>query len=302
MLEFYKNDPYSAPVIGVSSDMMKLYNKRARQKIDIDRFEKGEVALVGYVESDSQSDMVKGKSITLSDNESKKSVTLEIGACPTRSDDHGINVGYFWHKAGAPSCVLVSLSVIDKLTDSPSVDNIIADCEPEAEPRVTAQIKELTKTNPCVLQTEIKTEMISAFKSSMTSMNILTAGISIILILIGIINFINVMLTGVFTRRKEFAVMESVGMTKKQIRKMLMLEGVYYGIITLVLILTLGNAIVYAVAKLAEMIADYAVFNYPWKLMLIIAAVIMAICMIVPAAVYRTLSKESVTERLRSDD
>lgn len=148
----------------------------------------------------------------------------------------------------------------------------------------------------------IKSEMISDFKSSMTSMNVLTAGISIILILIGVINFINVMLTGVFTRRQELAVMESVGMTKKQIRKMLMFEGVYYGTITIGLILTLGNAIVYAVARLAQKTADYAVFNYPWELMIGIAVVILAICMLVPAAVYRTLSKESVTERLRSGE
>ena len=74
------------------------------------------------------------------------------------------------------------------------------------------------------------------------------------------------MLTGVFTRRQELAVMESVGMTKKQIRKMLMFEGVYYGTITIGLILTLGNAIVYAVARLAQKTADYAVFNYPWEL------------------------------------
>ena len=149
---------------------------------------------------------------------------------------------------------------------------------------------------------EIKSEMSSDFTSSMAAMNILTAGISIILILIGIINFINVMLTGVFTRRKELAVMESVGMTKKQVRKMLMFEGFYYGLITIALILTVGNAIVYAVAQMAQQISDYAVFNYPWVLMLAISAVIMIICVVVPSVVYRVLSKESVTERLKSGE
>lgn len=303
MLNCYREEGgYSAPVIGVSSDMMKIYNKKARQKIDIDRFEKGEICFIGYVKTNEQSEQVKGKTITLTDDGTGNSVSLEVGACPTYGDDRGINIGYYWQMAGAPSCILVSQSVIDKLSSNPSVDNIIADCEPKAESYVTSIIKELTKTNPSVLQTEIKSELIEDFKSSMLSMNILTAGISIVLILIGVINFINVMLTGVFTRRKELAVMESVGMTKKQIRKMLMLEGVYYGIITLALILTVGNVIVYAVARLAEMIADYAVFNYPWQLMLIIAAVIMLICITVPAAVYGTISKESVTERLHDID
>ena len=136
----------------------------------------------------------------------------------------------------------------------------------------------------------------------MASMNVLTAGISIILILIGIINFINVMLTGVFTRKTELAIMESVGMTKKQIQKMLMLEGLYYGIITIGLICTVGNAVCLWVAKLAKKIADYAVFHYPWVLILSISLVIILICFIVPAAVYHILSKESITQRLRDGE
>lgn len=303
MINGYKKEGgYSAPVIAVSSEMMKKYNEKAHQKIDIDRFEKGEVCFVGYVKSAKQSEQVKGKNITLTDMDTGNSVSLEVGACPTNDDHHGINIGYYWRMGGAPDCILVSQNVMDKLNSAPAIDNIIVDCDPKAESSITPQIKELTKTNPTVLHMEIKSEMCEDFKSSMMAMNILTAGISIVLILIGIINFINVMLTGVFTRRKELAVMESVGMTKNQVRKMLMFEGMYYGIITIALILTVGSAIVYAVAKLAEMTADYAVFNYPWQLMIAIAAVIMLICIIVPSVVYKMLSKESVTERLHDID
>lgn len=302
MIDFYNEHAYSCPVIGVSSDMMKIYNKKAHQKIDIERFEKGEVCLIGYVRSQEQSEQVNGKIITITDNDTGNVVSLEVGSCPTNGDDHGLNIGYYWQMAGAPSGILVSQNVIDKLSSNPSINNIIVDCDPKAESQITPKIKELTKTNPSVLHLEIKSELIEGFKSSMLAMNILTAGISIILILIGIINFINVMTTGVFTRRKEFAVMESVGMTKKQVRKMLMFEGLYYGIITMILILIVGNGIVFAVAKLAEMMADYAVFNYPWQLMIAITAVIMIICITIPAFVYRTLSKESVTERLHDID
>lgn len=303
MIDGYKKKGgYSAPVISVSSEMMKKYNEKAHQKIDIDRFEKGEICFVGYVRTEEQSEQVKGKNITLTDMDTGNSVSLEVGACPTNDDRHGINIGYYWRMGGAPDCILVSQNVMNKLNSAPAIDNIIADCDPKAESIITPRIKELTKTNPSVLAMEIKSEVCEDFMSSMMAMNILTAGISIVLILIGIINFINVMLTGVFTRRKELAVMESVGMTKKQVRKMLMFEGMYYGIITMALILTVGSSIVYAVAKLAEMTADYAVFNYPWQLMIAIAAVIMLICVVVPSAVYRTLSKESVTERLRSGE
>ena len=134
----------------------------------------------------------------------------------------------------------------------------------------------------------------------MTSMNILTSGISLTLILIGIINFINVMLTGVWSRRTELAVMESVGMTKKQVRKMLMSEGLCYAFISILLIGSIGNAIIYFVVKLAMQVADYAVYNYPVLLMLAMFAAILIICAVVPALVYRIISKESITDRLKN--
>ena len=122
------------------------------------------------------------------------------------------------------------------------------------------------------------------------------------MILIGVLNFINVMLTGVYIRRGELAVMESVGMTKKQVKKMLTFEGGYYAIVTIALILTFGNAIIYSIANLAQRIADYAVFHYPVSLMCGIAAFIAVVCATVPSGVYHMLSRESVTERLRQGE
>ncbi|MBO4998207.1 MAG: FtsX-like permease family protein [Lachnospira sp.] len=304
LINLYKNPPrpeaaYSAPIIAVSSEMMEKYNEKARQKIDIERFEKGEICLLGNVSTKEESEEIVGKNITLLGEKGKEDVTLEIGSVPTYQEDHAINIGYYWEKAGGPSCILISDAVMEKLTAHPSVDNILADCDKKAEPFVKKRIKELTRINSVVVATEIKSEMMSQFKTSMFGMNVMGGGISAILILIGVLNFVNVMLTGVFARRGELAVMESVGMTKKQIKTMLVYEGFYYGFITIVLLMTVGNGIIYAVAKLSQMMADYAVFHYPVLWMGILAVLIMIICMFVPSIVYRSLSKESVTERLR---
>ena len=202
---------------------------------------------------------------------------------------------------GAPDMVLISDTAMAELCGHPDTDTIIADCDPEAERYVTSKIKEYTKTNASVREVNIKSEISADFQSSMSSMNILGSGVSAVLVLIGIINFINVMLTGVYTRKGELSVMESVGMTKKQVKNMLVYEGMYYGWITIALILTLGNVIVYMVADLASSIADYATFHYPVVLMFVIAAVIMSICILVPIIVYQMVSKESITERLRGE-
>lgn len=290
---------YSCPVIAVSREMMERYNKKARQKMDLDRFEKGEICLIGNVSTAEQADQMFGKSITIVDQESGNPVSVEVGSCMTPRDDYGINIGYYWQTAGAPSCILISDAALKRLTSDVAVDNIIVNCDSKAESAVTARIKELVQTNAAVLQIEIKSEMIRDFQSALAVMHILGGGISIVLILIGVLNFINVMLTGVFTRRGELAVMESIGMTRRQVKKMLTYEGAYYGVITLLIIMTLGNAMIYKIAAMAEKIADYAVFHYPVIPMGMIAVLILLICMAVPAVVYHMISGESVTERLR---
>lgn len=303
MIATYSADDslYTAPLVAVSRKMMERYNQTAKKKIDLDRFEKGEICFVGYVNTEEQAKQIVGKTITMKEKQSGKSLSLEVGCCPTRGETEGIDIGYFWKLGGAPDCILISEAAMEKLTDTPDVNNIIVDCDQKEESYVTAQIKTQTTTNPAVAHTDIKSEQIESFRSSMMSMNVLTGGMSIVLILIGVINFINVMLTSVFTRRIELAVMESVGMTKKQVRKMLMMEGLYYGMITIGLILTVGNAIIMFVAKMAPKIADYAVFHYPFGWMIAIAVTILFICILVPAITYRMISKSTITERLRKE-
>lgn len=293
---------YSAPVVSVSTELIKKHNERAREKIDVEKFERGEVCVIGTVKNAEQASAMKGKTIGMTDINSGKHRDIVVDVCMVQGDEYAFELGYFWYMMAAPSVIVVSESFMDSLSDTATVNTINADCVPEKEQEVTAQINYLTGNSDVVIATEIKTEMISSFKSGMSSLNILINGISLLLILIGVINFVNVMLTGVYTRRKELAVMESVGMTKKQIKSMLVLEGMYYGLITIGMILTVGNLIMWAVARLTMKIIDYAVISYPWLGIGIMSLLIMMVCMIVPNIIYRSLSRESVTERIRMEE
>lgn len=46
--------------------------------------------------------------------------------------------------------------------------------------------------------------------------------------LVGLINFINLVMTNIITRRHEFATMQSIGMTNRQLRKMMISESFSY--------------------------------------------------------------------------
>lgn len=132
------------------------------------------------------------------------------------------------------------------------------------------------------------------------SINLLGNGAAILLIVLGLINFVNVMLTGVIARKNEFAIMESIGTTKKQIKKILTLEGGIYAIISTILIMTFGNAFLLLVADAVPNIVNYAKFEYPVLLVVCLIAAIFVICLSVPAIVYKATSNETVIERLHN--
>ena len=54
-----------------------------------------------------------------------------------------------------------------------------------------------------------------------------------VLLLIGLLNVVNAMVTKIVTRKKEFAIYESLGMTVDQLRRLLALESALYGAILL---------------------------------------------------------------------
>ena len=49
------------------------------------------------------------------------------------------------------------------------------------------------------------------------------------------------------TRKQDFLVMEKIGMTKRQKRKLLVIEGMYYVLIVAVLLLTVGVGMLYLI-------------------------------------------------------
>lgn len=293
---------YSTWLFSVSTDVIEKHNERAEQKIDVEKFERGEICILGFVDSKEQAAYMKGRRLEMTEKTTGRHLDIETGVCMTREDSFGLDFVGNWIRGGAPSCIIVSDKVMAEMNDNASVDTITASCEPEKEPQVTAELSRLTANNDIVIMSQIKSELMQEFKTSMSSLNILINAISLILILIGIINFINVMLTGVYTRRKELAVMECVGMTKIQVKRMLMLEGAYYGLITVGMIATLGSGIMLVVARLTKIAVDYAVISYPWMQMMVASLLIMAICVFVPACIYKSVSGESVTERIRVEE
>lgn len=137
------------------------------------------------------------------------------------------------------------------------------------------------------------------FYSTKQMVRIVGGCLVMILAAIGILNFINTMITSMLSRRQEFAMMEAVGMTGKQLKQMLCLEGVYYALYTTVCSVVLGVILsATAFKEFGEML-----FAYTWRFsvtpILLCIPVLVVIASLVPWIGFKTMVKESVVERLR---
>lgn len=120
-----------------------------------------------------------------------------------------------------------------------------------------------------------------------------------IIALIGILNYVNTVITGMLTRRNEFAILESVGMTRKQLKKMLVAEGLYSVLLTIVIAGTAGLGLSYLVAKgIADHIA-FAEFRMSTLPLAGVVPLLIVIALTTTLASYRRMSRMSIVERLR---
>ena len=87
------------------------------------------------------------------------------------------------------------------------------------------------------------------------SMFLLMGGtLSFVVGLVGVLNFFNAILTGIITRKREFAMLQSIGMTGGQLKKMLVWEGLFYalGAATAAFLLSLFMSPITIVERLRE--------------------------------------------------
>lgn len=145
---------------------------------------------------------------------------------------------------------------------------------------------------------ESKKSMSSLFETYKMVFVFVGGALSFVIALIGILNFINAEITSIVSRKRELAMLQSIGMTGKQLKKMLLLEGVFYSIITIIvstiLYLMIGNSL-----KAIENIMWFYSYRFTILPILCVLPIFLLIGMMVPIVIYKNISKESIVERLR---
>lgn len=137
---------------------------------------------------------------------------------------------------------------------------------------------------------------------SITVKQVGTAIISITLFLLffSIIAFTSTIITSIATRKREYAMMQSIGMKRKQVEVMALGENVILVVgsllITLILGIFLGQLMI---RSMIDMGIFYLSYTFPLKLYIIYCLSILLIVMLITFSAFRIMQKVSLVDRLR---
>lgn len=128
--------------------------------------------------------------------------------------------------------------------------------------------------------------------------------IGLVLTGIALMNFMNMLVSKKVSRKKEFALYESLGMTGTQLRVLLLLEGIFHGALILVILIP-ATAVFdcFVMPKVVEAAGSWSmVYTCSFLPLWIFAAILGMLAVAVPMLCLHFLTKGSLTERMRQGE
>lgn len=295
-LEEYKNHPenFASALIGITEEDFRALNQELNTPVDETSFLKGETCILyrnGLFDLDEKK--VIGKNILCGEYENPENTrSFEIVAL-TDINDYTALLGY-------PPTMIVIDKAVSSFAKEPIIFKVGIQYEKEFDERAEAAVENILRKSPNAsdFSWESKIRQAEIVEKAQGHMAEIGFGIVAILAVIGIMNYINTSVGNVQSRRKEISIMESVGMSEHQVRKMLVWEGIFYTGGVMLLTLTAGLGITYAIYQSVNYMG--AAFWFPMVPFFIACILLLTVCIAVPLLTYKQMEKSgSLVERIR---
>lgn len=189
-----------------------------------------------------------------------------------------------------------------KETETKSIMYYAFDVPDNKEKQTEAFMSELTEKTMPFLDYESKITYESEFESFRNMFVIMDGALRFIIWIVRVLNFLNAVLTGILARRHEFAVLQSVGMTGKQLKTMLVFEGLYYSLGAALSALALSMVFSPLTAKALESMFWFFSYKFTVIPILISVPLFTLLGIILPLITYKLTAKKSIVERLRETE
>ncbi len=122
-----------------------------------------------------------------------------------------------------------------------------------------------------------------------------------VITLIGITNIFNTITTNMNLRKKEFAMLKSIGMTRKEFNRMIRLESIFYGAKSLIIGIPIGIILSYGIYRIFENSME---MNYvlPYKAIIVAIIFVAIVIGIIMRYSINKINKQNIIETIRNDN
>ena len=122
-----------------------------------------------------------------------------------------------------------------------------------------------------------------------------------VITLIGITNIFNTITTNMNLRKKEFAMLKSIGMTKKEFNRMIRLESIFYGVKSLIIGIPIGLLLSYGMYNVFRnsMEMEYVL---PYKSIVVAVIFVAVVIGIIMKYSMSKINKQNIIETIRNDN
>ena len=285
-------------VISLSKDVYKRYLKKIGGNYET--YKEGAILIDNNITYDEKGKRIQGsmyiwkKGDTVTGKINDKEYNIKIVA-KTEERPNGVENLYnthayfivseeFINKTG-----YISASLYTQSNDTEKLDKEIEQYKKE---------NNLTNSN---LNTFNMEESIKAENAIVLVISIFLYGFIGVITLIGITNIYNTITTNMNLRKKEFAMLKSIGMTKKEFNRMIRLESIFYGVKSLIIGIPIGIALSYGMYKVFKnsMEMEYVL---PYKAIAVAVIFVAVIIGIIMKYSMSKINKQNIIETIRNDN
>lgn len=295
-IEEYQQHPenFGSSLVGITEEDFRALNAEMEQPVDEEAFLSGKICILyrhGLFGLDEKE--LRGKQISCEEYVHPENTrTFEIAGMT--------DVGDYVSLLGFPPTMIVIDDAVKAFTEKPIVFRVgiryAEEYHKETEDAILSNIEE--SPNKTDFSWDSKIEQAENVKAAQGHMMEIGFGIVLILGIIGVMNYINTSVGNMQSRQKEISIMESVGMTERQVKKMLVWEGIFYTGGVLFLTLTVGIGITYVIYQTMNYMG--AKFWFPVLPFLGATLILFVVCIVVPVWTYQKIEKSgSLVERIR---
>lgn len=271
-------------LVGVDEAGFEALNKKMGGVVEKGDFMSGKTGIIQTnFGASARETLGQELSFRLPDNAQEQQYSIKI----TATYEDGKNPNFF--SSGYGPNIIVSEHFARKVIEKPVTELVDVNYTEAFNSVLDRNIKDIFSSSEKIVL-ESKLDDFEEMKQSEDRMKVLGTGLWMIVALLALLNYCNMITASIQNRRQEFLTLQNIGMTSVQLRKVLVLEGIGYGVLSALSTAILGIPISYLVFQ--SMNRYQTSFTIPVWESVTVLAIMMFLCMSVPLIALRLMARQ----------